>query len=482
MFKKLPSPKWMAFGCVVGALIGGAAYDRYEQNQIRSKYMDFVTNPQVMETNVKPRKVLVVVAPPPNDYLDTSLKLWRRWIKPILYANGLDYELVTGSQQGSIREEIASRIRALRKEILQKEEEPVKQESHRGFLKSFPFAHKFSEKNEGNDGKAVKEERFDVRNVLGIFYHNNPKTVVMEDSILDPDVSGGVICIGRGAYREYIAGVHEGILGPLEAPIEPKLDDQVLSQKQQQQQILQDSNNDTNKSGDEIAIQNNQIAALPQVAASEGIQEISTENSMNSSESDNGQRLGEPQPALTSANNEVENDVSKQEDDKKDADTDENERKLKPFITAAEYSAASFPTELSETVVRDPKTNVPAFFQQPILVIPVPNLSGFTTIPTRIMRFYQKRNQCEQTCHATLAMVESKSRPFTSTDLDLASYEELDWPKKWVEQGVERGSEWVQEFHGDARVMEKLKVIEPSMVQPLSLEAPNSITAVENND
>ena len=30
--------------------------------------------------------------------------------------------------------------------------------------------------------------------------------------------AGGIICVGRGAYKEYLSGVHEGLLGPLEKP------------------------------------------------------------------------------------------------------------------------------------------------------------------------------------------------------------------------------------------------------------------------
>ena len=141
---------------------------------------------------------------------------------------------------------------------------------------------------------------------------------------------------------------------------------------------------------------------------------------------------------------------------------------VKPFIKPSEYENATIPQELTSKLVIDPGTGAPAFFQQPLLVLAVPNLSGFTTIPSRISRFYQKRFNCEQVSHATLAIVESKSRPFTETDLDLAAYEELDWPKNWVEEGKKRGSEWVQPLKGDPRIMEKLRVIEPAMVAPIS--------------
>lgn len=75
MLKKLPSPKWLAFGTVVSAGVGGIAYDKYEQSQIRTSYMDKVSKSVAIDSNMKPRRLLILVAPPPNDYLETSMKL-----------------------------------------------------------------------------------------------------------------------------------------------------------------------------------------------------------------------------------------------------------------------------------------------------------------------------------------------------------------------------------------------------------------------
>ncbi|KAF6061902.1 Inner membrane protein import complex subunit Tim54 family protein [Candida albicans] len=107
------------------------------------------------------------IAPPPNDFLDESLKLFRKFIKPVLNAGVVDFEIFSESRQGDIRASVAEKIRELRHVL--------------GLYKVFPA---------------------DIN-------------VKSEDAI-DDSSAGGIICVGRGAYKEYLSGVHEGLLGPLE--------------------------------------------------------------------------------------------------------------------------------------------------------------------------------------------------------------------------------------------------------------------------
>lgn len=461
MWKKLPSPGWLAFGTVVTVAGSGIAYDKYEQSQIRSLYVNHVRNEMSssLSTNVKPRKLLVLVAPPPNDYLDTSLKLWRRWIKPILHSSGLDYEIVSGTKQGEIRTEIASRVRQLRKELIEQEQQQqhdAQSKKSRSWLDWFKWCRGVS-----TTPDPVSEESpaasFDTRSVLGIFYHNEPQTVVTEDSLLDPSVAGGVICVGRGAYKEYIAGVHEGILGPLEEP--PKV---VESDASSVTDTTASAVITENPSVKEISV--TQPAETAVAAATVG----TTMNETGAVNTDSTPAETIPAETTPTENTPIETTPDESSEEK------EGPKISKPYILPSDYANASIPAELSKPLIIDPKTGAPAFFEQPLLVVAVPNLSGFTTIPTRIARFYQKRFLCEQVSHSTLAIVEAKSRPFTTTDLDLSAYEELDWPKSWVESGKERGSEWVQPLQGDDRVLQKFRVVEPAIVPSLKLKEDQS--------
>ena len=64
------------------------------------------------------------------------------------------------------------------------------------------------------------------------------------------------------------------------------------------------------------------------------------------------------------------------------------------------------------------------------------------------------------TLERTATIVNNKSRPFVYKDVLMAKEEEMDWPKKWVEKGKERNSEWVQELEHDERVTSRMKVFE----------------------
>ena len=333
-----------------------------------------------------PRKVTVFVAPPPDDYLETSLKVWRRFVKPILYYAGLDYNVVQEDSQGVIRTTVAEEIRKLRR------------------------------RKRGNDkGEDQGEETVvnanDIRDVLGIFYERQKMDkVVREDELISDDqsyLSGGVICVGRGAYKEYITGIHEGLLGPLDPP--KPLDNE------------SDSNSENAK-------EESSPQSQPTVPSS-----------------------SDDRPTDADANSKKEDE----ETEKKDSKT------IPRYIQPDQYKDAQFPPpefpQLDKThPIRFPETNCPIWLHQPLLMISLPSLSGFLNIPRRIYRFYRRRYYVESVCEQTLRVVnEEPIRSFVNPDdLQLGLAEEQDWPKGWVKRGLQRESEWTREFVGDSRVTE----------------------------
>ncbi|CUS21105.1 LAQU0S02e05974g1_1 [Lachancea quebecensis] len=446
---RLPSRNWMIFWTVLTVSVSGIVYDKQQQKKIVKKWCETVQplSEEKFPVNEVPRKVTVFVAPPPSDYLDTSMSVWRRFIKPVLYSSGVDYEVFTEEKQGPIRAEVAERIRELRRELIKHEEELKHLEDERKIwsrckrVLSSKFKHTRSSEELDQEMEKVAAEKFkaefDYKNLLGVYYKskNRSSKVVAEDALVsNPEMAGGVICIGRGAYKEYIEGVHEGILGPLEPAT-------------------------TTSTRTEADLE--ETPALPEtlseVVQTEEIDKNSNEGSENSTP---GAEAVPPPHENTEDENLKDANV--------DPETPAKPKPVpKPYISPKDYQSADLPQEFSSpNVVRDLGTGVPALFYQPILVIPMPNLVGFLNIPERIYRYYRKRYLAEEYCKAAASCVLQKVRPFDSTnDLNAAKTEENDWPKKWVQQGMEKDSPWVQELQGDHRVLEKLSVYDPLLIE-----------------
>lgn len=420
----------MIFWSVLTVSVSGIVYDKHCQKQIRNHYKDIVEplSSEKLEVNRKPRKITVFIAPPPSDYLDTSLKVWKRYVKPILFYAGLDYEVIAEEKQGLIRTEVANRIREVRRQLQEKASEKQDGKSAK------TIAAQDDDEFDPETAKRFKNE-FDYRDAIGIFYKTSKPQIVCEDSQNpDPSLAGGVICLGRGAYKEYITGLHEGLLGPLDPPAIAEASAEPMADE---------------------AHTEDPKAELPKTEL------LNTEFLKTEDHKTEDHKTEDPQ--AEKLEHEIKQEKPHEEDNDKDAADKEEENKdekiLKPFISPEEYSEAEFPQELQfhrGTFIRDPATGIPILPHQAILMIPIPNLIGFLTIPERIYRFYQKRFYAEAVCSAVTDVVEQKDiRPFKSPeDLSLGAEEEEDWPKSWVKEGLKRKSEWTTQLKDDPRVTE----------------------------
>lgn len=439
---KLPSRNWMIFWSVLTVAVSGVAYDKYEQKQIITKYSDLVkSRAQVkMDTNRLPRKITVFIAPPPNDYLETSLKVWRRYIKPVLYYAGLDYEIIEEDKQGLIRTHVANQIREIRKQYLITQEDDT--------LEKTSKVERIESRNPTEDGsitgpnlvEAGKEfkRNFDYRDLIGIFYRRPKieKISYTDSEPIDPRLSGGVICVGRGAYKEYINGLHEGMLGPLEQPEQPKPEPESETLSKQTEDIkINKTNIETENEVSEITSSNNP-------ATNEEQSSTIPEEEIKQPELDDNKPL-----------------PSEEDKEPKLKDT----RVLPRFLTPDKYSESGIAEEIISQlpILKDRNTAIPSLLHQPVLMIPVPNLSGFTTVPQRIVRFYQKRYYTEQVCSQVSHLInQDRNRPFKNpADLLIGVEEEDDWPNHWVKQGLKKNSEWVQPLKSDKRVTEFMTVL-----------------------
>lgn len=400
---RLPSRNWMIFWTVLAAFGGGAAYDKYEQVQLRKKYMEALAplGQLPMPIDAMPRRVTIFIAPPPSDFLEESLRVFRRFVKPLLNSAAIDFDIVSEQRQGEIRYRVAEDIRSVRRKYRDQLEELVRTPAldkplETEFIKPNSVFHWSDNSKSANNAKVYDEDGSEVSSkltkilsplsVLGVNYKSQVSKDITdlksEDiNIEHPEQKGGVICIGRGAYKEYITGVNEGLLGPLDPP------------------------------------------------------------------------------PMTE---ELEIDTLKEEDEKKDTDEESDVPKIKvplPYIKQSEYSKNELAPELDLSQQLYFKKNDPVYFQQPVLVLRSFSLVGFLKIPIRIYRFYQKRTQLQYYHSSTVDLIENKISKFDVTkDLDLLKEEETDWPSKWVKEGKEKQSLWVSDLKCDDRVLDHLFV------------------------
>ena len=132
-----------------------------------------------------PRKITIFLSAPPGDGLRAAREHFIEYIKPVLVAGALDWEVVEGRREGDVRAGLAEKIRKLRI----KAGEPSVDEWE-------------------PDQKEIEQD--------AIIEHR--KRINVEES---PGLKGDLI-IGRHTWKEYVRGLHEGWLGPVDAPSVPE--------------------------------------------------------------------------------------------------------------------------------------------------------------------------------------------------------------------------------------------------------------------
>ncbi|KKA27635.1 hypothetical protein TD95_001731 [Thielaviopsis punctulata] len=175
---KLPSRNWMIFLTLSTALASAIIYDKREKKRATAKWRTVVSElgrQPLADGNALPRRLTIFLAAPPGDGLRTAQDYYLEYIKPVLSGSGLDWEFVQGREQGDIRAAVAEKIRRQRREA-----DGIPQDA------------------------LTTAQRIDAfRREKGL-----PEYVGVR----------GDLVVGRHAWKEYVRGVHEGWLGPLERP------------------------------------------------------------------------------------------------------------------------------------------------------------------------------------------------------------------------------------------------------------------------
>lgn len=173
----------MIFLTVVGSWSGALWYDRREKRKVQEKWATLVSHiaNEPVATNQLSRRVTIFLAAPPGDGLRSAREHFLEYVKPVLVAASLNWDVVEGRREGDVRAGLAERVRRYRRkhgETAQTSLEPTIQ-----------------------DALEAVRERTGVTEAFDI---------------------GGDIVIGRHTWKEYMRGLHEGWLGPLDPPPEPQ--------------------------------------------------------------------------------------------------------------------------------------------------------------------------------------------------------------------------------------------------------------------
>lgn len=181
--RKLPSRNWLIFWAFTGAFATAIVYDKREKKRATAKWrraVEPLSREPIGAANQLPRKLTVYLEAPPGDGLRAAQDHFIEYVKPVLSASGLDWEFVQGREQGDVRAAVAEKIRRSR------------------------MAHERPGQVLAKTDEMVVE---DLRKKMGVPQYEGVK---------------GDIIIGRHAWKEYIRGLHEGWLGPLDPPPQPE--------------------------------------------------------------------------------------------------------------------------------------------------------------------------------------------------------------------------------------------------------------------
>ena len=183
--RKLPSRNWLIFWGITTTLASAIIYDKREKKRATAKWRRVVaplSKEIITSPNQLPRKLTIYIEAPPGDTLRAAQEHYIEYVKPVLSQSGLDWEFVQGRQQGDVRAAVAEKIRRTRR----------------------------SQERPGEEQPSTDESNLlELRKKMGLPEYEGMK---------------GDIVIGRHAWKEYMRGLHEGWLGPLDAPPLPEVE------------------------------------------------------------------------------------------------------------------------------------------------------------------------------------------------------------------------------------------------------------------
>ncbi|KAG8734228.1 mitochondrial import inner membrane translocase subunit tim54 [Ceratobasidium sp. 423] len=171
---KLPSRNWLIFWGVLGSITSLYIYDRRAANRIKHEYCERVRwrSEEKLNPLDLPRKVRVYACRWPGDEdHNRSMKYFRKYVKPILVAAAVDFELVNGNRHGGLARTIADKIKSQRREALPPDH-PLRKN---GQTPTIPLP----------SARSPEQQR-------------------------EREIQGGTVIVGRHTFKEYLHGLRLG--------------------------------------------------------------------------------------------------------------------------------------------------------------------------------------------------------------------------------------------------------------------------------
>ena len=323
-------------------------YDRREKKRIQHKWTKLVEHiaQEPLDERQMPRKLTVYLSAPPADGLVSARDHFREYVQPILVAAALDWDAIEGRREGDVRAGMAERIRALRKKRGESSAEPLEPEAQ----------------------DILDETR-------------------LRAGIREWDGPGGDVVIGRHTWKEYVRGMHEGWLGPLDPPKSSEEPDAL-------------------------------VTSVPEVTPDVPVTSSPLKD-------DDGGAYPE---------------ASKPEEPEKPKEEEKPKKKKQPppFNTTADYADSHI------------SPNCPRALG-PSTVVPFPHLLGFWNFPIRMYRFLNRRQVADEIGRQTAAAVLGAYRPYRTPGESAATVGDVDEAEgsQWEQVGILRADE--SEWHKSAR-------------------------------
>ena len=210
---KLPSRNWLIFLTITGSFTSTLLYDRYQKRKAQRRWCDLVSHlaEEPLPANMMPRKIKIFLSAPPGDSIRVAREHFHEYVKPVLVAGALDWEVIEGRREGEVRAGLAEKIRKLRK-------------------------------RNGEVSQIDSTEEAEEDLVSG----SRQKAGIKEWDAVEGD-----LILGRHTWKEYVRGLHEGWLGPLDQPQPPELSDTLIDPSSPPPQESSSSDEPSSKSTSE---------------------------------------------------------------------------------------------------------------------------------------------------------------------------------------------------------------------------------------
>ncbi|KAL8669969.1 MAG: hypothetical protein Q9168_005462 [Polycauliona sp. 1 TL-2023] len=324
---KLPSRNWLIFLSVTGSFTTAVLYDRYHKKRAQQRWCNLVSHiaREPLPMTQMPRKITIFLSAPPGDSIRAAREHFHEYVKPVLAAAAMDWDVIEGRREGDVRAGLAEKIRKRRR--------------------------KDGEKSVRGEETESSEEKEDLVQELRI-----------TTGVKDWEGIQGDLVLGRHTWKEYVRGLHEGWLGPLDAPPDPS----VTSTPSADASSLPTEKPST--ADDEPAISDTLQTSNPSTATTD--------------------------PAKPSAET-PQSEAKKEEKPKTPA-------QIPPYMSTSAYPSAPIAPTVPNTL-------------PPSTILPLPHLLGFLNTPIRIYRFLNRRHLADETGREVAALVlASYVRPFDS--------------------------------------------------------------------